>query len=90
MRVFSSWHFAGSATASASTSALAASTSRATTLGHTGGCVSVPRALSLALGEHPRWFYVNVTNGQSAEGAIRGQLHRSGHDHHRSGDGHDD
>jgi hypothetical protein len=69
---------------------LAASTSRASTLEHTGGCVSVPRALSLALGEHPRRFYVNVTNEQSAEGAIRGQLHRSGHDHHRSGDGDDD
>jgi hypothetical protein len=74
-----------SATASASASALAA-----TSLEHTGGCVSVPRALSLALGEHPRRFYVNVTNGQSAEGAIRGQLHRSGHDDHRSGDGDDD
>jgi hypothetical protein len=64
---------------------------------HTGGCVEVPRALSLELLEHPNRFYVNVTNGQSAEGAIRGQLHRSGHDdhrsghdHHRSGDGDDD
>jgi hypothetical protein len=74
-----------SASASASTSALAA-----TSLEHTGGCVEVPRALSLALGEHPRWFYVDVTNGQSAEGGIRGQLHRSGHDDHRSGDGDDD
>jgi hypothetical protein len=79
-----------SVSASASASALAASTSRASTLEHTGGCVSVPRALSLALGEHPRRFYVNVTNEQSAEGAIRGQLHRSGHDDHHSGDGDDD
>jgi hypothetical protein len=80
-----------SATASASTaSASTASTLRATALEHTGGCVEVPRALSLELLEHPNRFYVNVTNGQSAEGAIRGQLHRSGHDHHRSGDGHDD
>src|SRR5215204_6247409 len=79
-----------SPTASASASAFAASTSRATTLEHTGGCVEVPRALSLELLEHPNRFYVNVTNGQSAEGAIRGQLHRSGHDHHRSGDGDDD
>src|SRR5215204_3452655 len=82
-----------SASASASTStasASAASTSRATALEHTGGCVEVPRALSLELLEHPNRFYVNVTNGQSAEGAIRGQLHRSGHDHHRSGDGDDD
>ena len=63
---------------------------RATALEHTGGCVEVPRALSLELLEHPNRFYVNVTNGQSAEGAIRGQLHRSGHDHHRSGDGDDD
>ena len=87
-----------SATASASASALAASTStasasaastsRATALEHTGGCVEVPRALSLELLEHPNRFYVNVTNGQSAEGAVRGQLHRSGHDDHRSG--HDD
>jgi hypothetical protein len=72
-------------TASASASALAA-----TTLEHTGGCVSVPRALSLELLEHPRRFYVNVTNGHSGEGAIRGQLHRSGHDDNRSGDGDDD
>jgi hypothetical protein len=87
-----------SASASASASALAASTStasasaastsRATALEHTGGCVEVPRALSLELLEHPNRFYVNVTNGQSAEGAIRGQLHKSGHDDHRSG--HDD
>jgi hypothetical protein len=67
-----------------------ASTSRGAIHEHIGGCVEVPRALSLALGEHPRWFYVNVSNGQSAEGAIRGQLHRSGHDDHRSGDGDDD
>ena len=89
-----------SASASASASALAASTStasasaastsRATALEHTGGCVEVPRALSLELLEHPNRFYVNVTNGQSAEGAVRGQLHRSGHDDHRSGDGDDD
>jgi hypothetical protein len=80
-----------SALASTSTaSASAASTSRATALEHTGGCVEVPRALSLELLEHPNRFYVNVTNGQSAEGAIRGQLHRSGHDDHRSGDGDDD
>jgi hypothetical protein len=82
---------ASTSTASASAaSTSAASTSRATALEHTGGCVEVPRALSLELLEHPNRFYVNVTNGQSAEGAIRGQLHRSGHDHHRSGDGDDD
>jgi hypothetical protein len=77
-----------SATASAAT-ASAASTSRATINERTSGCVEVPRALSLELLEHPRRFYVNVTNGQSAEGAIRGQLHRSGGDgeHRRSGDG---
>src|SRR5829696_6956231 len=79
-----------SASASTSTASASASTSRATALEHTGGCVEVPRALSLELLEHPNRFYVNVTNGQSAEGAIRGQLHRSGHDHHRSGDGDDD
>jgi hypothetical protein len=67
-----------------------ARTSRAAMHEHTGGCVEVPRALSLELLEHPNRFYVNVTNEQSAEGAIRGQLHRSGHDHHRSGDGDDD
>jgi hypothetical protein len=84
-----------SATASASASA-SASVSAATSFEHTGGCVAVPRALSLELLEHPRRFYVKVTNGQSPQGAIRGQLHRSGHDDHRSGDnddhrsGHDD
>jgi hypothetical protein len=80
-----------SASASASASALAASTStastsRATILEHTGGCVEVPRALSLELLEHPRRFYVNVTNEQFPEGAIRGQLHKkSGAGKHRSG-----
>src|SRR5215208_3072134 len=80
-----------SPSASASASALAASTStastsRATIHEHTGGCVEVPRALSLELGEHPARFYVNVTNEQSAEGAIRGQLHnKSGAGEHRSG-----
>jgi hypothetical protein len=48
----------------------------------------VPRALSLELLEHPRRFYVNVTNEQSPEGAIRGQLHKkSGAGEHRRGDG---
>src|SRR5215217_7903383 len=80
-----------SPTASASASALAASLSAAspsaaTIHEHTGGCVGVPRALSLELGEHPGRFYVNVTNGQDPEGAIRGQLHRSGNDDHRRGD----
>jgi hypothetical protein len=51
----------------------------------------VPRALSLELLEHPRRFYVNVTNEQSPEGAIRGQLHRSSGDaDHRSGHADDD
>jgi hypothetical protein len=53
--------------------------------------VGVPQALSLELLEHPRRFYVNVTNEQYPEGAIRGQLQRSGGDaDHRSGDGDDD
>jgi hypothetical protein len=65
-----------------------ASTSRATIHEHTGGCVEVPRALSLELLEHPPRFYVNVTNEQSPEGAIRGQLHKSGAGEHRSGDVH--
>jgi hypothetical protein len=76
-----------SASASASVSApsaLAASTSTATNLEHTGGCVAVPRALSLELLEHPARFYVKVANGQSPEGAIRGQLQRSGNNDHRS------
>jgi hypothetical protein len=85
-----------SPTASASAaSASAASTSTATSFEHTGGCVEVPRALSLELLEHPRRFYVNVTNEQYPEGAIRGQLHkrgagenRSGAGEHRSGDVH--
>jgi hypothetical protein len=57
--------------------------------------VEVPRALSLELLEHPARFYVNVTNEQYPEGAIRGQLHqksgagehRSGASEHRRGDG---
>jgi hypothetical protein len=75
-----------SPTASASAaSASAASTSTATSFEHTGGCVEVPRALSLELLEHPRRFYVNVTNEQYTEGAIRGQLHKRGAGEHRSG-----
>ena len=83
-----------SPTASASASASAASTStastsRATIHEHTGGCVEVPRALILELLEHPARFYVNVTNEQSPEGAIRGQLHKKGGaGEHRSGDVH--
>src|SRR5215213_4530419 len=76
---------ASASASSASASASAASTSRATILEHTGGCVEVPRALSLELLEHPRRFYVNVTNEQYPEGAIRGQLHKSGDGDHRSG-----
>jgi hypothetical protein len=90
-----------SASASASDSASAsasASVSAATSFEHTGGCVAVPRALSLELLEHPRRFYVKVTNGQSPEGAIRGQLQRSSGDEdhrrsdadHRRGDADDD
>jgi hypothetical protein len=76
------------ASASASASAIAAA---ATSFEHTGGCVAVPRALSLELLEHPRRFYVEVTNGHSPEGAIRGQLHSSsGHGGHRRGDADDD
>jgi hypothetical protein len=76
-----------SASSSASSSASAsASSSAATSFEHTGGCVAVPRALSLELLEHPRRFYVKVTNGQSAEGAIRGQLQRGGDADHSSGD----
>jgi hypothetical protein len=76
-----------SPTASASASASTASTSTATIHEHTDGCVAVPRALSLELLEHPRRFYVKVANGQSPEGAIRGQLQRSGNNDHRSADG---
>jgi hypothetical protein len=76
-----------SPTASASASASTASTSTATINEHTDGCVAVPRALSLELLEHPRRFYVKVANGQSPEGAIRGQLQRSGNNDHRSADG---
>ncbi len=79
-----------SASASASASALASSTPASTILEHTGGCVGVPEALSLELLEHPRRFYVNVTNGQYPEGAIRGQLHRGGDDDQRGGDDDDD
>jgi hypothetical protein len=76
-----------SASSSASASASAsASVSAATSFEHIGGCVAVPRALSLELLEHPRRFYVKVTNGQSAEGAIRGQLQRGGDADHRRSD----
>jgi hypothetical protein len=76
-----------SAASASAASTSTASTSRATILEHTGGCVEVPRALSLELLEHPQRFYVNVTNEQYPEGAIRGQLHQSGAGDHRSGDG---
>ena len=79
-----------SPTASPSAASASASSSAATILEHTGVCVAVPRALSLELREHPPRFYVNVTNGQYPEGAIRGQLQRSGDDGHRSGDDDDD
>src|SRR5215204_6078937 len=76
----------GQTSLSQSTASPAASTSRATIHEHTGGCVEVPRALSLELLEHPPRFYVNVTNEQYPEGAIRGQLHqKSGAGEHRSG-----
>jgi hypothetical protein len=75
---------ASASAASASTASASASASAATSFEHTGGCVSVPRALSLELLEHPRRFYVNVTNEQSPEGAIRGQLHRSSDKDHRN------
>src|SRR5215217_6068923 len=76
-----------SASASASAASTStASTSRATIHEHTGGCVEVPRALSLELLEHPARFYVNLSNEQSPEGAIRGQLHKKGGaGEHRSG-----
>jgi hypothetical protein len=69
------------------TASASASASTATIHEHTDGCVAVPRALSLELLEHPRRFYVKVANGQSLEGAIRGQLQRSGNNDHRSADG---
>jgi CHRD domain len=49
---------------------------KAPTDGSSGGCVAVPRALSLGLKEHPDWYYVNVHNKPYTDGAIRGQLHR--------------
>ena len=76
-----------SAASVSAASASADSASAATILEHTGVCVAVPGALSLELREHPPRFYVNVTNGQYPEGAIRGQLHRSGDD---GNDDHDD
>ena len=81
---------APTASASASAPASASASVSATSFEQTGSCVEVPRALSLELLEHPRRFYVKVTNGQSSEGAIRGQLQRSGHGDHRSGHADDD
>jgi hypothetical protein len=75
---------------SQSTASPTASASAATVVEHTSGCVAVPLALSLELLEHPRRYYVNVTNGQYPEGAIRGQLQRSGDEDHRSGDNDED
>jgi len=46
----------------------------------TGGrnCVQAPRKLIHRILDHPRRFYFNIHNIPYPEGAIRGQLHRSG------------
>jgi len=80
---------ASAASSASAASASAPSASAATILEDAGGCVGVPRALSMELGEHPPRFYVNVTDGRYPEGAIRGQLRRGGDDNHRSGDNDD-
>ena len=51
-------------------------------VGSSSDCVSVPRALSLELREHPARYYINVKNSHYAvddypDGAIRGQLERA-------------
>jgi hypothetical protein len=48
-------------------------------LSRVSGCVEgVDPGLIRAIGRHPRQYYVNIHNVPFPDGAIRGQLHRSG------------
>lgn len=44
------------------------------TTGRSSGCVTVARALALAILKDPANYYVNVHNGAFPGGAVRGQL----------------
>jgi hypothetical protein len=54
--------------------------------GSSEGCTPISNELSKKLRDNPSHYYVNVHNRPYADGAIRGQLRRSGDDDHRSGD----
>jgi CHRD domain len=59
---------------------------KAPTDGSSEGCTAISNQLSKKLRDNPSHYYVNVHNEPYPNGAIRGQLHRSGDDDHRSGD----
>jgi hypothetical protein len=59
------------------------------TVVHKGCVTGLDSAVLKDIKRHPRQYYVNVHNSEFPDGAIRGQLKRSGHHkrphHHRSG-----
>ncbi len=44
------------------------------------GCVTADPALVAAIARHPRAYYTNIHTPDFPAGAVRGQLHRGGHD----------
>jgi hypothetical protein len=53
---------------------------KAPTDGSSEGCKAISKKLSKKLRDNPSHYYVNVHNEPYPDGAIRGQLHRSGDD----------